>query len=353
MRRPGRSSMTQPIPRPCSRRAVLRAGVALGLAVPAAACSFGGRGAITDATTSPTAQPTEGSPSATKAPPTETSTTTQSPTPTPTPSATQSPAAFEFRPKTVGNGEATLLIVRATERTGVVRFIGGTVPLRAQGDFLWALLGVPVDANLGARTAQVTLFDAAGQTTRQIDDVTQVVHVERPADYIVVTEEVGAILTPQAGITEEQLRAKEFAAFDPDVRWDRPFIKPAAGYISTEFGSGRSINGGPIGGFHSGADIANDQGTPIVAAAPGRVAFVENHPIRGISVIIDHGSGVKSGYHPLEAALVTPGTFVSPGTLIARMGTTGFSTGPHLHWEVTVYGVNVDPFTWTTQSFRP
>ncbi len=346
--------MKQPFPRPWSRRAVLRAGVALSLAVPAAACSFG-RGATTDATTSPTAQPTEGSPSATN---TATSTPAQSPTPTPTPTATtppatQSPAAFEFRPRTVGNGEATLLIVRAIERTGVVRFIGTTVPLRAQGDFLWALLGVPVDATLGARTAQVTLFDAAGKTTRQIDAVTQVVHVERPVDYLEVTEEVGAILTPQAGITEEQLRAKEFAAFDPDVRWDRPFIKPAAGYISTEFGSGRSINGGPIGGFHSGADIANDQGTPIVAAAPGRVAFVETHPIRGISVIIDHGSGVKSGYHHLEAALVTPGTFVSAGTLIARMGTTGFSTGPHLHWEVTVYGVNVDPFTWTTQTFRP
>lgn len=347
--------MAEPLPKLWSRRAVLRAGAALSLAVPAVACSFRGSTIEGD----PTAQPTEATPSATKAPPTETSTSsptaTQSSTPTPAPTTTpaQSPGAFEFRPKVVGNGEATLLIVRATERTGVVRFIGRTIPLRAQGDVLWALLGVPVDATLGPRTAQVALFDATGKTTQQIDAVTQIVHVERPVDYLEVTEEVGAILTPEAGILEEQLRVKEFAAFDPDVRWDRPFIRPAAGLISTEFGSGRSINGGPIGGFHSGADIANDHGTPIVASAPGRVAFVESHPIRGVSVILDHGSGVKSGYHHLQVALVTAGSFVTAGMLIARMGSTGFSTGPHLHWEVTVYGVNVDPLTWTTQTFRP
>ncbi|TAK79260.1 MAG: M23 family metallopeptidase [Dehalococcoidia bacterium] len=113
------------------------------------------------------------------------------------------------------------------------------------------------------------------------------------------------------------------------------------------------MNGGPVGGFHSGADIANDRGTPVVAAAPARVAFVEEHPIRGLSVILDHGAGVKTGYHHLEAALVRPDDVVGAGTLIGRMGTSGYSTGPHLHWELTVYGVNVDPFTWTKDAFRP
>lgn len=243
-------------------------------------------------------------------------------------------------------------MVRATERAGTVRFIGRTIPLRQQGEFLWAILGVPVDAVLGPRVAQVTLVDAQGET-RQIDVTTEIVHVQRPVDYLVVTEEVGAVLTPEAGIREEQLRAKEFATFDPDVRWSRPFIKPAMGDVTTQFGSGRSINGGPIGGFHTGADIANDHGTLIVATGPGRVAYVEQHPIRGLSVILDHGSGVLSGYHHLSSSIVTPGVIVDAGTPIARMGSTGFSTGPHLHWEVTVYGVNVDPFTWTQQAFRP
>ena len=234
-----------------------------------------------------------------------------------------------------------------------MRFLGQTFPLRQQGDVLWAILGVPVAAELGPRTAEVTLQDTDGRTTQRVAATTAVVAVERPVDYLVVADEVQSLLTPQAGITEEQLRAKEFSAFDSGVRWERLFIQPAPGPVSTQFGSGRSVNGGPVGGFHSGADIANDRGTPVVAAAPARVAYVEEHPIRGLSVILDHGAGVKSGYHHLEAALVKPDDTVEAGTLIARMGTSGYSTGPHLHWEVTVYGVNVDPFTWTKATFRP
>lgn len=343
-----------------TRRALLRAGVAVGVAVPAVVAGVAvtrlrddvpPQEAAARATAGVTStEPSTGTP--TTQSPTASPSTSPTPTATPSPTATP-PAPFEFRPKVVGNGEATLLMVRATERAGIVRFIGRTIPLRQQGDFLWAILGVPVDAVLGPRVAQVTLQDAAGKTSRQFDATTQIVHVDRPVDYLVVTEEVGAVLTPQAGITEEQLRAKEFSTFDPDVRWSRPFIKPAAGDVTTQFGSGRSINGGPIGGFHTGADIANDHGTLIVAAGPGRVAYVEQHPIRGLSVLIDHGSGVMSGYHHLNNALVKPNDVVQAGNPIAHMGSTGFSTGPHLHWEMTVYGVNVDPFTWTTQAFRP
>lgn len=245
------------------------------------------------------------------------------------------------------------MTVRSTERRGQVRFLGQTIPLRQEGELLWAILGVPIDAAPGPRNAEVTLLDATGATSQRVTATVTVTTLERPIDYLEVTEEVQSILTPQAAALEEQLRSKEFTAFDPAARWERPFIRPAAGDISTQFGSGRSVNGGPVGGFHSGADIANDLGTPIVAAGPGRVAFVEVHPIRGISVIIDHGAGVKSGYHHLEVALVKPEDNVDAGTLIARMGTTGYSTGPHLHWEVTVYGVNVDPFTWTRATFRP
>ncbi len=349
--------MAQDSPRPWSRRAVLRTAAALGAAVPVAvggAALWSRRESAPVIRTTAVRAPAEvQSPS----PMAATSTPTQAPTPTPSASPTATPtevprATFEFRPRDVGNGEATLLMVRAVESSGSVQFLGKTVPLRSQGNILWAILGVPVDAALGPRTAQVTLLDPSGKVSQRLDATTRVVHVERPVDYLVVTEEVGAVLTPDAGVREAQLREMEFAAFDPDVRWSKPFIKPAVGEVSTQFGSGRSINGGPIGGFHSGADIANDHGTLIVAAAPGRVSFVEHHPIRGLSVILDHGSGVTSGYHHLNSSLVRPQQMVDAGVPIAHMGSTGFSTGPHLHWEVTVYGVNVDPFTWTTEAFR-
>ncbi|TAJ20157.1 MAG: M23 family metallopeptidase [Dehalococcoidia bacterium] len=334
---------------------MLRTGLAAGLALPLAACTRRGNDAgpaVRVAAASPTPERTAATPAVASP------TAARTPTPTPTPTATPpppppTPATIEFRPSPVGNGEATLLTVRATERRGQIRFLGQTVPLRQQGEILWAILGVPIDAAPGPRSAEVTLLDANGATSQRVTATVTVATLERPIDYLEVTEEVQSILTPQAAALEEQLRTKEFAAFDPAARWEKPFIRPVAGDISTQFGSGRSVNGGPVGGFHSGADIANDAGTPIVAAGPGRVAFVEAHPIRGISVIIDHGAGVKSGYHHLEAALVMPEETVEAGTLIGRMGTTGYSTGPHLHWEVTVYGVNVDPVTWTQTTFRP
>lgn len=348
--------MDQASPQRWSRRAVLRTALALGVVIPASAAGVivlrRPDGATPPAGASPTAPvATDTGVSRTPSP---AATPTATPTPTPSPTPTPPPvAAVEFRPNDVGNGETALLIVRAAERRGQVRFLGQTFPLRQQGDVLWAILGVPVDAALGPRTAEVTLQDAGGRTTQRVPAAMAIVAVERPVDYLEVTDEVQSLLTPQAGITEEQLRAKEFSAFDSDARWQQAFIQPAPGPVSTQFGSGRSVNGGPVGGLHSGADIANDRGTPVVAAAPGRVAYVEDHPIRGLSVIIDHGAGVKSGYHHLEAALVKPDDMVEAGTPIARMGTSGYSTGPHLHWEVTVYGVNVDPFTWTKQAFRP
>jgi murein DD-endopeptidase MepM/ murein hydrolase activator NlpD len=76
-------------------------------------------------------------------------------------------------------------------------------------------------------------------------------------------------------------------------------------------------------------------------------------PVRGNSVLIDHGAGVVSGYHHLQEATVSAGDRVQPGDHIASMGSTGLSTGPHLHWELSIYGVNVDPFTWTSNEFRP
>ena len=76
-------------------------------------------------------------------------------------------------------------------------------------------------------------------------------------------------------------------------------------------------------------------------------------PIRGNSVLLDHGAGVVTGYHHLLEIDVRPGQIVDAGDVIAKMGSTGFSTGPHLHWEMTIYGVNVDPMTWTKRAFLP
>jgi murein DD-endopeptidase MepM/ murein hydrolase activator NlpD len=73
--------------------------------------------------------------------------------------------------------------------------------------------------------------------------------------------------------------------------------------------------------------------------------------VRGNTTIIDHGQGVYSGIYHQSEILVNPGDQVTPGTLIGQIGNTGRSTGPHLHWDLWVGGIQVDPMAWLNNSF--
>ena len=101
---------------------------------------------------------------------------------------------------------------------------------------------------------------------------------------------------------------------------------------------------GPRGaGFHAGLDFPAPAGTRVTAAAPGRVAFAGWDDGWGLTVTLDHGNGLRTRYAHLSRASVAPGTSVAAGTTIGRVGATGFATGPHLHFEVTIRGANADP----------
>ena len=215
------------------------------------------------------------------------------------------------------------------------------------------MIGVPLWAALGEWELRVVLRDDFGAVIEERSEFVEVLPVERPVDYLTLTEEQGSILTAEASARERAIRAEQFLTFDRGRRWTGPFRVPVEGIGTTEFGQGRSINGGPVTGQHSGADIANAEGTPVYAAAPGRVAWTGEMPIRGNSVLIDHGDGVITGYHHLSEILVELDQEVTAQTVIAAMGSTGLSTGPHVHWELTIYGVNVDPMTWTLRDFTP
>jgi murein DD-endopeptidase MepM/ murein hydrolase activator NlpD len=101
---------------------------------------------------------------------------------------------------------------------------------------------------------------------------------------------------------------------------------------------------GPRGdGFHPGLDFPAPSGTPVHAAASGRVAFAGYDDGFGLTVVLDHGGGLHTRYAHLSAVAVSPGAFVPVGALVGRVGETGFATGPHLHFEVTIRGANADP----------
>jgi murein DD-endopeptidase MepM/ murein hydrolase activator NlpD len=98
--------------------------------------------------------------------------------------------------------------------------------------------------------------------------------------------------------------------------------------------------------YHTGTDFVGDTGAPITAAAAGRVAFAGELRVRGGSVMIDHGAGVFSAYHHLSRIDMAEGQSVTRGQSVGAMGATGLVTGPHLHWEVVVRGVEVDGGLW-------
>lgn len=127
-----------------------------------------------------------------------------------------------------------------------------------------------------------------------------------------------------------------------DANSHMPSIWPAKGVISSTFGARQDpVYGG--GAFHEGLDIANDTGTTIVATAAGTVTYAAYAGGYGNLIEIDHGNGFITKYGHNSALLVQAGMTVKKGQSIALMGSTGKSTGSHVHYEVRVNGVATDP----------
>ncbi len=121
-----------------------------------------------------------------------------------------------------------------------------------------------------------------------------------------------------------------------------PSIWPTDGWVTSSYGNRTSpFTGRPQ--FHGGLDIASDFGTQIIAPARGRVSFVGKRGPMGRAVVIDHGFGLKTTYAHAAKTYVTRGEVVERGTPIAAVGSTGRSTGPHLHYAVEVNGRSVNP----------
>lgn len=117
---------------------------------------------------------------------------------------------------------------------------------------------------------------------------------------------------------------------------------PAQGAITSPFGMRRHPLFG-ITHMHTGVDIGALWGSPVLAAADGQVIYAGWFGGYGKLVVIDHGGGVSTLYGHLFEILVSPGTSVHRGQVVGRVGSTGFSTGPHLHFEVRVDGQPIDP----------
>ncbi|GAA2079209.1 hypothetical protein GCM10009821_19100 [Aeromicrobium halocynthiae] len=144
-------------------------------------------------------------------------------------------------------------------------------------------------------------------------------------------------------------RGQRVRLVDPDGPPPRPatagdgsFLRPVGGPVTSPFG----MRVHPVTGvrkLHDGVDLGAPCGTPVQAAAAGTVVLRERHPAYGWRVVLDHGDGTRTGYTHLQAFAVVVGQRVEAGTRIGSVGTTGLSTGCHLHFMVERDGAPVDP----------
>ena len=166
-----------------------------------------------------------------------------------------------------------------------------------------------------------------------------------PEQRLTIRDESRVNLSPENQERAARERARLLPIFDERTasRFRLPLHPPLEDLpAGGRFGSRRIINGEPRSP-HTGADYAADQGTPVLAAETGIVRLAEEHFFSGNSVFIDHGDGLVSMYFHLHELFVEPGEVVSRGAVIGTVGSTGRSTGPHLHFGLRWRGARIDP----------
>ena len=146
-------------------------------------------------------------------------------------------------------------------------------------------------------------------------------------------------------VNKEANRVKVlFQTFRDEKLWKGAFVRPLEGKLSSTFGLDRIING-QRRSPHTGVDLESEAGTPVWASNSGMVVLVDDLFFSGKSVILDHGWGLYSMYFHLSEGLVKEGDRVGRGDVLGRVGSTGRSTGPHLHWAIRMNQVRVDPLS--------
>jgi murein DD-endopeptidase MepM/ murein hydrolase activator NlpD len=324
--------------------------------LPLSGCSLGGNKEAKAPTATPTsssdvtATPTLPTGDATIIPPLDTPTAEASPESTPVPAP-----QIQLSSTVIGQGETTTLYLWNYFANSAAAFLDGRqYPLIADGDSFWGIVGAAGDADPGEHTITIDLYDVNGSVIGELATSVTVSDMGYLVENIDLPPEVNSALDPTAVQQETDARNAALAEFTPQKLWSGPFIWPVPSDVIVDpFGIRRSYNGGPVSSFHMGIDIAVDEGVPIAAAASGRVAYVGFGPTHGNCILIDHGAGVFSGYSHMSQVNVQLGQMVNQGDTIGLVGSTGMATGPHLHWEIDVRGLPVNPVQWTLEDLSP
>ena len=262
-------------------------------------------------------------------------------------------ASLSLTPERPGQGHTEVVEVILTEEGQVSGALGETplnfVSSAADSLSRIALQGIHALAEPGLVDLAFTFTPASGQPFSFVQPI-RIEAEDYHSEYVTVPAET---LDPANTVPEDDRIAAVVAPASPLRLWEGPFQFPTDYYetFPSLFGSRRNYNNLGWNYYHAGLDLYGNKDTEIYAPAPGVVAFSGLLTVRGNATYIDHGWGVYTGYLHQSQLFVQAGDRVETGQLIGMVGNTGRVTGPHLHWEIWVGGVPVQPLDWTSQTY--
>jgi len=254
-------------------------------------------------------------------------------------------------PKAPLQGSTFTVVISEEEnyRNATGTFTGAKFPFYMTEKGLRAIIGISATAKTGLNQLEITATDEAGNTKMISKKIRT-----RPARFH--AEKLYFVATKKEKATPVKIRSDQDELNDVITRetgaqlWSGKFLAPVKGRITSAYGSYRLYNGKRLGD-HRGTDIGgNPAGTLIKAANSGFVVFAKLLPAFGSVVVLDHGQGIHSIYMHMSKRLVEPGQKVEKGQFIGRVGSTGISTGPHLHFGLSVHGIRVDAMEWVRRA---
>ncbi|MDD4189553.1 MAG: M23 family metallopeptidase [Eubacteriales bacterium] len=306
--------------------------------------SSGTAGATEASNTSQTSEPSA------SVSPTDTSETTCEPVPTVTETVPETVAAtvITVAPTEVFQGEYLTVFISNSGESDKIEYdtklaanwMIKTIP--HEGGFL-ALIPIewdkaPADYNLGIKVTR------DGETAAETSEMVKVSKKDFEKHYIVVSEELAATRSDENFAKDGVYTSRARSATSSEPLWEGSFILPVEGArITCDYGLIRYVNNVVVG-RHSGLDVSIAAGAPVMASNGGRVTLAMELIVTGNTIIIDHGMNIFTAYCHLSKMFVEQGDIVAKYDVIGEVGSTGFSTGPHLHWTFTIGETFVNPW---------
>ncbi|MGI6250447.1 MAG: peptidoglycan DD-metalloendopeptidase family protein [Anaerolineaceae bacterium] len=250
-------------------------------------------------------------------------------------------------------GNTWVVKVEQSEPLEITAELNGVKPpfFSTQEGYQVALGGIHALVEPGVYPLNLTFTYQNGQTYR-FEQLVMIASADFEWDAPLYVDP--ATLDDENVAKEDEIFTELVAHATPVQQWNGIFINPTQEpvCVRSEFGSRRTYNNDPRLFYHTGLDLGYCGGVDIMAPAKGTVvAAMPDLIVRGNTIVIDHGLGVYTTYMHLKDILVEKGDIVEPGQLIGHMGNTGRSIGPHLHFQVDVNGIPVNPSTWLYREF--